>query len=224
MYLSRVPGITVLKLGSRKRTSASGSTDLLVDLGYDASTDKVNFFKKWKFLALDTDECSKWRKYEGILRLNPSINRILDEFSFNEFNCKNKMTGTVCWDAAPRYASKKRFHDVGHWYIYGGRVGTKYIDEFVCGHNKLMDNGVFSDIIISENYLYNDSIDIIETNHELLHGTCHDDFWYISLEQTVSYSLWLSKVTNSLEDAKSIFKDIYHRKVLEDMLLDLKKQ
>ncbi len=222
MYLAQVPGVTVAKVGSKRRTSLMGSTDFLSELGYHANVDKVDFFRKWRFLAADVDECAKWRRYEHILRLNNSFNYLLDTYLINEFSYKTKFTGTIFLDKALEVSSMKTIHNVNDWYIYGGLIGENNIDELVCGKNIVIHNNRAVEYLFDQkNYKYNADIDVYKLNSALIRGECADDFWLCSLENTFSLSLYLSGRVDSRQEATDIFKNLYYNKALKDMLNDM---
>lgn len=218
LYLSRLSNIKVIKTGSVKKTSISGSTDLLNQIGYTAIKNKDSFLESQRFYYADLSEVSKWKQYINILKINESINEMAENTLYNEFEYDYKFTGTIYREQATKLFDKQIINSPKKWYIYGGYINNVIIDEFVPGKNFLLGKNIEYNLDIAEKKEIYKEENIFELNRSLLLGECDDCFWYESLRYTVAYIIYLSGISRKLQDGLEVFDYLYQKKAASNLL------
>lgn len=219
LYLSQVPNLNIIKVGSHRYSSKMGSTDLITELGYNQIKDKEKFFKNNGFLYSDVSEYAEWKLCTSILKLNPSIEKILDNGIPDEFECNIKFTGTIYPEHVAALQRKKLPNIVQSWYAYGGYIGDRIIDEFVPGNNYILCNGEKTNIELpSSKAQFRLTDNIASINRELICGNCTDEFWLASLRNTIALMLFLSGNVDSFLHGTAYFEKIYRDKVAQKLV------
>lgn len=213
LYLSQFKDIKVIKIGSKAKSSASGSTDCIqYNKIYVSTIEQLNNSNNG-FIYFDVDSISPWKKYCSIWALNKSLKDIIDGYVFNEIKYKGKLTGIRSYEMINDYLNRKHINKPDILYAYQGKINEKYIDEFVPGMNSIYGiNHQSEEIYINDHvkYVKLSKSDVFSINKKLILGILDEGYWYESLKYTVAIALYKFKKVESLAEGIDAFKKIYN--------------
>lgn len=203
-YYLGLCGFSVVKTGSTKHTSVSGSSDFVFktadEYPYHWNCSKLKYY--------DIDYCSPWIKYRSILEQNSSFENFFAKNIFNECKTKLKFVGVLGPDALKIRKSKHIINPPDKEFAFFTEANGCYLDEIIPG-SIYFDGELITKTTFSKYpNLTKSDVDII--NEKLFLGLDNTSFWYNCLKLSVSHIIYFSscKKTN-LEVAENIFLDAY---------------
>ena len=203
IYLSAM-GQKCVKVGSVKKTGLFGSADFMRMIPSCMSLE----FERGLFRFYDVDELMPWKRYQNLLRINPSFDAFFRSQLINPVQAKCKIAGVVGLDASFAYSALQHYPAPTIQYVLTCRCGGVWIDEPLGGDVYVNGDCRFA---FPDSPIPNLSTrDIIKLDAELLLGEVENQTWenYFLRSLAVVYSLYMKlDIKKALTDCQTAYNE-----------------